>query len=109
MKSKFFLIQTDVFLSICIILIMNTMQSVSVFSAMRANAGHTLSNEKLLEIRIDRNGAVSVTAGDTSCRSALVVIHPAAPAGMYENQLNEFLANSQVKSVARMLSALPAR
>jgi len=103
MKSKFFLVQTDVFLSICIILMINSMQSVSVFSALRANAGHSLANEKILELRVNREGAISVTSGDTTCESALVTIHPEAPAGAFENQLNEFLADSKVKSVARVV------
>jgi hypothetical protein len=102
MKSKFFLVQTDVFLSICIILIINSMQSVSVFSALRANAGSKVSSGPILEIRVDPAGALAVTGGDTTCEQALVVIHPAAVAGDYENALNEFLAGTQVKSVARV-------
>src|SRR3990167_1274836 len=103
MKSKFFLVQTDVFLSICIILIINTMQSVSVFSSMRANAGANPSSGPVLEIRVSPEGAVAVTAGDTTCEQALVVLHPAAAAGDYENRLNEFLAGTKVKSVARIV------
>ena len=104
MKSKFFLVQTDVFLSICIILMINSMQSVSVFWALRANTGHSLSAEKTLELRVNQNGAFSVTSGDTACEIALVMIHPDAPAGAFENQLNEFLADSKVKSVARVIA-----
>ena len=105
MKSKFFLVQTDVFLSICIILIINTMQSVSVFSSMRANAGANPPSGPVLEIHVSPEGAVAVTAGDTSCEQALVIIHPAAAAGDYENRLNNFLSGTNVKCVARVVGS----
>ncbi len=105
MKSKFFLVQTDVFLSICVILIINTMQSVSVFSAAQARAGHSQENLGTLEIHVSEDGRIAVVSGDTSCERALVMIHPAAPAGTFEMQLGNLLANSEVKSVARIISS----
>ena len=105
MKSKFFLVQTDVFLSICVVLIINSMQSISVFSATRANAGASTSQARTLKLRVDSSGAIAVTDGDTACEQAMIVIHPRAAAGSYENRLNDFLANSGVKHVARIVDA----
>lgn len=107
MKSKFFLVQTDVFLSICIILIINSMQSMAVFSANHVRAGQSSSPGRALEIRVAESGALNVTSGDTTCEQALIFIHPSAPAGSYELQLNDVLSNSNVKSVARVLSQPP--